>query len=118
MSAQSDNCRTYGAFVNPAGYDSFFVAGPFNGFASFAEDSHSIAVAPPIEVCDAAIAFDSGFRYPLTCISVEDVYDAAAFSAGANETDPATTGTEFEALHAALGVCVAHHAGDFFDFAG
>ena len=118
MPAQSDDCGAYGAFVNPAGYNSSFVARPFNSFASLAEDRHSIAVAPPIEVCDAAVAFDARFRYPLTRVSVEDIYDTTAFSAGANETNPAATRTKFEALHAALGVRMAHDAGDFFDFAG
>ena len=118
MPAESDDGGAYGAFVDPAGYNAFFVGRPFNGLASFAEDSHSVAVAPPIEVCDAAVAFDAGFRDPLTCISIENVYDTTAFSAGANETDPAATGAKFEALHAALSVRVAHYAGDFFDFAG
>ncbi len=118
MPAQSDDSRAYGTLVYPAGYNSLFLARPFNGFASLTKDSYSLAVAPPIEVCHAAVAFDAGFGYPLTCISVENVYVTTAFSAGANETDPTATRTKFEALHTALGVRVAHYTGDFFDFAG
>lgn len=117
MPAESNDSRADGAFVDPARDDALLTPGPFDGFASFAEDSHALAVAPPGEIRDAAFALDSGLGDPLACGGVEDVDHASAFASGADKAYPSAAGTELEALHASLLVWGAEDAGDFLDFA-
>ena len=63
--AKGEDGSADGAFVDPAADDALFVAVPFDGFAAFADDCHTVTVAPPVEIGYAAFTFDADFGYPL-----------------------------------------------------
>lgn len=116
--AERHDCCADGAVVGPARHDGFLADAVFDCVAAFAQHYHASSVAPPSEICDAASAVDACLTGPLSCVGVEDVDCAAAFSAAADEAHPAPTGGEFEAFHCSLFVGVAVDAGDFADGAG